>query len=249
MQLLRLSNRSSLQYRRLEELFFKEPARARRGPPATLQIGNFDLRLVNASPNIYVCDNFLSASELKYLHQAASKHRFQRSYIDQIADDDSNGNKGSHYDTSHRTSTFLSFQKQQDATIARIETKAAELLGCWSPVNVEALQLVRYARDQFFGIHHDMGDYNEETGEVALPPRSLYSKRRVVTLFCYLNEVEEGGATHFPVPGRRVRPVPGRAVLFSNVLPSGLPDPRTVHAGEAVERGIKYGLNIWICED
>jgi len=42
----------------------------------------------------------------------------------------------------------------------------------------------------------------------------------------------------------RVQPVPGRAVLFSNVLASGQPDVRTIHAGETVTRGIKYGLNI-----
>ena len=162
---------------------------------------------------------------------------------------DNNEDKGSHYDTTHRTSTFVSFQKQQDATIARIEAKAAELLGCWSTTSVEALQLVRYQEEQFFGVHHDMGDYNEETGQVALPPKSWYSKRRVVTLFCYLNDVEEGGATWFPVPDVRVQPVPGRAVLFSNVLASGQPDARTIHAGETVTRGVKYGLNIWICED
>jgi len=194
-----------------------------------------------------VIDDFLNAAELQYLHTAASNHRFQRSYVDQISSSDED--KGSHYDTSHRTSTFLSFQKQQDATISRIETKAAALVGSWSPVTVEALQLVRYLPNQFFGVHHDMGDYNEETKEVSLPPKSLYSKRRIVTFFCYLNKVEAGGCTYFPVPNVRVEPVPGRAVLFSNILASGQPDPRTVHAGEAVDRGIKYGLNIWICED
>ena len=235
-------------------------------------IGHFILQRVHASPNIYVVDNFLNAAELSYLQQKIATSKFQRSYVDQIVDNDGNDNSndndnkddntttttttgGSHYDTSHRTSTFLSFEKQQDAKVAAIEKKAAELLGCWSSGTVEPLQLVRYLPGQFFGVHHDMGDYDEETGAVTLPPKSLYCKRRVVTLFCYLNAVESGGATHFPAAtasdkeGLRIEPVPGRAVVFSNILSTGQPDPRTIHAGEPVAAGTKYGLNLWICED
>ena len=117
-----------------------------------------------------------------------------------------------------------------------------------------------------FNVHHDLGDYDDETGLVELPPKSLFSKRRIVTIFCYLNDVDHGhgGETAFPScplssPGDdgpadaervlKIRPHPGRAVIWSNVLPNGQPDPRTVHAGLPVERGIKYGLNIWITEN
>jgi hypothetical protein len=51
-------------------------------------------------------------------------------------------------DREHRTSTFLSFDKQQDSKIAAIEKRASELLGCWSSVTVEPLQLVRYTEGQ-----------------------------------------------------------------------------------------------------
>jgi 2OG-Fe(II) oxygenase superfamily len=262
-------------------------------------------------------------------------------------------------DREHRTSTFLSFDKQQDSKIAAIEKRASELLGCWSSVTVEPLQLVRYTEGQvrcdlmkkwgvpcspsmctdaasltrhfilfihvalthplqFFNVHHDLADYDDETGRVELPPKSLFFRRRVVTLFCYLNEVEEGGETAFPscpvapaspiqvqddsspkhtseqdqgettnasneaqpsgslpapsdfgaapatpsperprqmsreVPDTdaflKVQPKPGRAVLWSNVLKDGNPDPRTIHAGLPVRRGTKYGINVWICE-
>jgi cell division septation protein DedD len=169
---------------------------------------------------------------------------------------------------------------------------------------------------QFFNVHHDLADYDDETGRVELPPKSLFFRRRVVTLFCYLNEVEEGGETAFPScpvapaspipiqddsnhardhdqgdapdasevtdPSKslptpsdvgaasatpspvlpqpvspeppdtdaflKVKPKPGRAVLWSNVLKDGNPDPRTIHAGLPVRRGTKYGINVWICE-
>lgn len=299
-----------MHYRRLNQLFFQEEQESpssggeaeAEAAVRLIQIGKFVLQRVHASPNIYVIDNFLNASELAYLHDAIAKRKFQRSYVDRAAATAECGGSGdsgsgaeedtaaggvaggsSHYDTTHRTSTFVSFEKQQDAKCAGIENKAAQLLGCWTSIMLEPLQLVRYLPGQFFDVHHDMGDFCPETGVVELPPKSLFSKRRVVTLFCYLNAVTSGGATHFPLAtvgaaatattdaaadhvdianndslpsrssssedGLRVEPVPGRAVLFSNVLSTGLPDPRTIHAGEPVLSGLKYGLNIWICEE
>ena len=190
------------------------------------------------------------------------------------------------YCQEHRTSTFLSFQKQQDRIISLIEQRAATLLGCWSPITcIEPIQLVRYETGQFFHIHHDLGDYNEETGHVVLPPKSWFVKRRLVTIFCYLNNLPtsstpsttstttssssstlsppddhqascststsstSGGETYFPQASQlTISPKKGRAILFCNILSNGQPDPRTIHAGKVVTQGIKYGLNIWICE-
>jgi prolyl 4-hydroxylase len=156
-------------------------------------------------------------------------------------------------DNSHRTSTFFGFKKLHDTKVAALEQRIADLLGCWVH-QIEALQLVRYFPGQFFGIHHDMGDLLGDD-EVILPQKQLGVKRRLVTLFCYLNTLDkdQGGCTYFPQCDIRVLPKKGRAVLFSNVTSAGLPDPYTIHAGEAVESNnksvVKYGLNIWICEE
>jgi 2OG-Fe(II) oxygenase superfamily len=176
--------------------------------------------------------------------------------------------------------------------------------------NDDIFQLVRYKPGEFFGVHHDLGDLQED-GNVALPPRdtSFGSKRRLVTLFCYLNTLPQdssdddvensgattnghgndkknqgsssgssstsrNGATQFPAAtnsninsnnekttailrharntrsqarlvreqkqnpkeeeqqqGLLIQPVQGRAVLFCNITPGGLPDARTIHAG------------------
>ena len=156
------------------------------------------------------------------------------------------------YDTTHRTSTFLSFEHQQNSKVAAIERRAAELMGHFSTGVVEALQCVRYEASQFFGVHHDLGDYNEETGEVELPPKQTLvrgCKRRLVTIFCYLNDVENGGQTHFPSLDLSIPPKAGQAVVWQNILPTGEPDARTIHAGLPVNEGVKYALNIWLCED
>jgi prolyl 4-hydroxylase len=108
---------------------------------------------------------------------------------------------------------------------------------------IEPLQLVRYLPGQFFNIHHDMGDLMDND-EVKLPKKHLAVKRRLVTVFFYLNTLE---------PDQGVQPKRGRVVIFSNLTADGLPDPRTIHAGEPVvsqETGFaKYGLNLWICEE
>lgn len=82
-----------------------------------------------------------------------------------------------------------------------------------------------------------MGDYNEQTGDVSLPPKSVLVKRRLVTIFCYLNDLpaKSGGCTGFPAcDNLQVQPKAGRAVVFCNVKGDGMPDPRTIHAGEKV---------------
>lgn len=139
-------------------------------------------------------------------------------------------------DDSHRTSTFYSFRKLHDSKISALEQRIANILGCWVH-QIEALQLVRYLPGQFFGIHHDLGNLLEDDS-VELPRKDLACKRRLVTIFCYLNTLgdEEGGCTYFPKCGDlRVKPQRGRAVLWCNITPDGKPDSRTIHAGEAVK--------------
>ncbi|EEC44990.1 predicted protein [Phaeodactylum tricornutum CCAP 1055/1] len=54
-------------------------------------------------------------------------------------------------------------------------------------VNYEHLQLLRYEETQFYGNHHDFIPFH--VGRRQGP--------RILTVFLYLNDVEEGGGTHF----------------------------------------------------
>jgi prolyl 4-hydroxylase len=252
-------------------------------------------------PPIYVIDDFLTASELEYFQSKIKSIPFEKSFVDnmdfekkgeqQDSTEYHDGNKNdtsplmdlkktghkrqrrTMVDTHHRTSTFFSFRKLHDSRISALESRVADFLGCWVH-QIEAIQLVRYLPGQFFGVHHDLGDLLEND-QVTLPPKHLAVKRRLVTIFCYLNtlETDQGGCTHFPkCNGLRVRPQMGRAVLWCNITADGLPDPRTIHAGEPVlaettrttsdgkpntkqhadtssNDTVKYGLNIWICEE
>jgi hypothetical protein len=199
LQRIVLSDKSSLSYRRLQELFFQEEndiasTAATTSTSSTLTFGNLMLQRVHQAPNIYTIENFLRPSEIAYLKTKIQHGRFQRSYVDAVVpaatapvvvsqeSDDYNNNNNNHggddgggggdtdqnrdssstddmskrqkrvksssttttstlYDNQHRTSTFLSFSKQQDAKIAAIEQRAANLLGCWSSQCIEPLQV------------------------------------------------------------------------------------------------------------
>jgi len=204
----------------------------------------YSMEKVHDSPHIYIINNFMTQSELLRCEDIIATSKFCKSFVDDTV------NNTDMMDEEQRTSTFVSIQKQADAKIASLERKAADLLGVCTN-QLEPLQLVRYSQDQFFNVHHDLGDLLED-GKVELPPRQSITKRRIATLFCYLNDVESGGCTYFPACGDlRIQPKRGQAVLFCNILKQGEADPLTIHAGEQVKGkdNIKYGLNIWICEE
>jgi len=70
----------------------------------------------------------------------------------------------------------------------------------------------------------------------------------MLTLFLYLNDVEEGGGTHFPFLDITVQPRRRSALLWPSSLDEDpeAKDKRTEHEALPVLRGIKYGANAWI---
>jgi len=73
------------------------------------------------------------------------------------------------------------------------------------------------------------------------------SGSRILTVFLYLNDVEEGGGTNFPRLDLTVTPKLGRVVLWPSVLDDDphSRDDQTHHQALPVTKGIKYGANAW----
>ena len=77
-------------------------------------------------------------------------------------------------------------------------------------------------------------------------PNVVPNQQRVLTFLVYLNEGYEGGETAFPALGIKVRGQTGDGLLFRNATTDGKPDPRAIHSGLPVTRGVKHLASRWI---
>jgi prolyl 4-hydroxylase len=104
--------------------------------------------------------------------------------------------------------------------------------------NSEYLQLLRYEPGQFYRTHHDYISHHTTRQEGV----------RILTVFLYLNDVEEGGGTNFPHLNITVQPKRGRVLIWPSVFNTdpNQKDVRTEHQALPVIKGIKYGANAWL---
>ncbi|MEA3011219.1 MAG: prolyl 4-hydroxylase [Sphingomonadales bacterium] len=98
----------------------------------------------------------------------------------------------------------------------------------------EPLQVLRYRPGGEYKPHFD-----------AIPG---FANPRVMTLLVWLNEDYEGGETHFPTPGLKLKGRAGDAILFGNTGTDGRRDPASGHAGLPVTKGEKLIASRWIRE-
>lgn len=98
----------------------------------------------------------------------------------------------------------------------------------------EPLQLLRYRPGGEYRPHFDF-----------IPG---FANQRAMTMLVWLNEDYQGGETHFPTPGLKLRGRVGDAILFRNTGPDGRRDPAAGHAGLPVIAGEKLIASRWIRE-
>ena len=98
----------------------------------------------------------------------------------------------------------------------------------------EPLQVLRYRSG---------GEYRPHFDAIA-----GFANQRAMTLLVWLNDGYEGGETHFPAAGLKLKGGPGDAILFRNTGPDGRPDPASGHAGLPVTSGEKLIASRWIRE-
>ena len=109
-------------------------------------------------------------------------------------------------------------------------------------LRLEASSILHYAPGEEFKRHYDYFDSNIQ-GHL----RELQTGgQRVATFLVYLNDDFDGGETEFPRLDWRYKGRKGDAILFWNVDPSSVPDPRTLHAGLPTTRGEKWLFSQWL---
>ena len=143
------------------------------------------------------------------------------------------------YSTGYRTS-YSGDPDANDPFVRRIQRRIDDLLGI-EPEFGETIQGQRYLPGQQFQAHTDW-----------FPPGTFYWEeekgrggQRCFTAMAFLNEVQEGGHTHFTRLGLSVEPKLGALLIWNNADRDGVPNPWTIHAGTPVVRGVKYIITKW----
>jgi prolyl 4-hydroxylase len=126
-----------------------------------------------------------------------------------------------------------------DASVRQVDRKICAALGmaeAWA----EPTQGQHYDPGGEFKAHTDYFEQYELTN-FSTPTLG----QRSWTFMVYLNEPEAGGETAFVNVGLVVKPRLGMAVIWSNLLPDGRPNPDTLHHGMPVRSGHKDIITKW----
>jgi prolyl 4-hydroxylase len=143
------------------------------------------------------------------------------------------------YSSGFRTS-YSGNLDPHDSFVKGVSRRIDDLLGIKADYG-ESIQGQRYLPGQEFKAHNDWF-YPDQ------PHWEMEKKRggqRSWTAMIFLNEVEEGGETHFTEVGIKIEPKPGVLLAWNNALPDGVPNLATMHAGTPVIKGSKYVLTKW----
>jgi prolyl 4-hydroxylase len=143
-----------------------------------------------------------------------------------------------------RTSRTCHLSTIDPALTQRIETQLRLLIGT-RETSVDPLQGQRYDPGDYFRAHTDW--FAPDTEEYVQHARA--GGQRTWTVMVYLNQVEEGGQTVFPLIGRSFTPVAGMGLAWNNLHADGQPNHATLHEALAVQRGCKYVITKWFREE
>jgi prolyl 4-hydroxylase len=186
-------------------------------------------------PWIVTLENFLSSEEANRLVELGAGIGFQRSGKQGELKFD--GTYETYYDEG-RTSTnaWCADACLEDPVVKLVTERITNLTGT-REANLEYFQILKYEVGQFYQPHNDYMPHHVRRQEGV----------RVLTVYLYLNDVEEGGGTNFPSLDLTVMPKSGKVVIWPSVLNEdpNARDDRTDHQALPVIKGVKYGEFAW----
>jgi prolyl 4-hydroxylase len=173
------------------------------------------LQFLRTDPDILMVPNFLTDSECDRLIQKAQPH-----LVPCVTKDPATG---AVEQDSARTS--LNANTPQ-AEVPSIVEKLTTLTNCTAEP-LEILQVLQYRSGQYFEPHTD-------GFEGPITACGFQNLARLVTIFCYLNQVQEGGATRFVDLDLDIAPQKGMAVIHFPTTMGFEEDYRTQYEGRIV---------------
>ncbi|MBD3921936.1 2OG-Fe(II) oxygenase [Paenibacillus sp. PR3] len=188
-----------------------------------LRTSDRQIRIVDKleEPLILVLEDVLSAEECDVLIALASD-RMQRSRIG-----------GAHTVSDIRTSSSMFLEEGENAWVRSVEERLSELMQV-PLAHAEPLQVLHYRPGEQYKLHYDY--FTSDT----------VANNRISTLVMYLNDVEEGGETCFPLLQLSVAPKKGSAVYFEYFYTDHHLNELTLHAGNPVVTGEKWVATQWM---
>lgn len=127
--------------------------------------------------------------------------------------------------------------------LAKIEDITHKMSGK-SIRNQEPLQVVKYTKNQYYKPHYDC--CVPLNSPMCLKDSHLHGYRHS-TLLLYLNDVEEGGETEFPLIKYKFKPKMGCGIFFFNLTKNEKNyHYLSKHAGLSPIKGDKWVCNKWI---
>jgi len=147
-------------------------------------------------------------------------------------------------DTEFRTSFTCDLGLLENPYMEVIDEKICKALGI-SQKYSEVTQLQKYEVGQQFKFHKDYF----EPGSSEYQMHAALRGNRTWTFMVYLNNVPQGGGTHFKTINQIFMPKIGQAVVWNNLLKEGGVNPNTFHAGLPVLEGSKYVITKWFREN
>jgi len=198
-------------------------------------------------PRVLLAEDFLTPAEAELIVSRADGHMHKSGVSLKEAD---RGKSSSDYRTSSQWSYPL-----WDEAILPLDRRVQQLTRI-PMTHAEQIQVLRYLPNEHYTAHHDFFDPGEYSGR---DRESGYASNRLLTVFFYLSEPEEGGETGFPRAGKlpqprdfldcsrglAVKPQRLAVLLFYSMLPNGEFDQTSLHTGCDVKEGVKWSANFW----
>jgi hypothetical protein len=140
------------------------------------------LETLSTSPRVFRVSNFLTDEEIEHLKSYAME-KLKRSTV----------GVGNTAFSDHRTSR-TAWDTTSKISL-KIQHRAYDLVRLkYQRDTTDAIQIIRYLPGQTYIGHTDYFDSGYDNTD----PSQMDGTNRIVTIFCYLSDVEEGGATVFP---------------------------------------------------
>jgi prolyl 4-hydroxylase len=215
------------------------------------------VEMLSTTPRLLLVKNFISKEECDKIIETA-KPRLEHSTVAVVKGEKQASDTNNQVRTS--STAWLNSRSSGLQLLDEIQRRVYELVKV--PMDhAEDMQVLHYGYKQHYHAHHDFFDPN-----VYPTPEYKKGHNRMITVFMYLSDVEEGGETNFPFAngekgltsyekcdmGIKVKPKLGDCVIFYSMKaeahrPQGNQlDNNSLHAGCDVLKGDKWSANYWI---